>query len=361
MTSLTGGSAGLRNDVFVDMNRGQQRAEEQLAYAGESESTAFAKGKDVLRNDERWVIHMEAGVRFVPSKAPNVMPISELRQILEETIAAGNVTFHPDPANKDEVVTLDFVHMYPVPAYPTHMVLLFTYTNKSGADPGFRNLDTGSSRTAPKKKGEGNATSAHLVISLKDKHRKGHSYWPAILEDVGGLGKTKMQAALNHFIASRRNFSFKDEEGNVVAASARFYLDGLDDQKLEKDMEKGRISYFVAIKEKKDKPSFDELTGLRVASQITKLKPSKEFDGPVKGWLNKIAEACRGQGYDKVRVHYVRQDGKNRSLTFGTHREDAEDFLIKQVDRIVLQNIDLAQTHPAPCVDLIKAMTALMK
>lgn len=315
----------------------------------------------VLRNDERWIVFMESGFRWVPQEAPDMLDVVKLGALLEGVVGTKDADQYPDPRNKDELVSLDSVTYYP-PSKPEALVLLFSYSNVKGADPGFKNLQTRKKRTEAKKANEAVAASAHLVIWLKQKSRKKHSYYPALIEDVEGLGKTKMQHAITQMIAAKQRYSFKDENGNVKAAHTRFEMLGLDDEQVTEDVSGGTLSYFVAIRERRDNPSFDDDLNVKITREELKLKPrEKVVDGAsIKSWLNKLAKSAKAKDYDKVRVHYERKDGKNRSITFGTHREDAEDFLIKRIDKISLKTV-VAQTHNEPCDELVKAMVAHLR
>lgn len=171
-----------------------------------------------------------------------------------------------------------------------------------------------------------------------------------------------MQQAITLMIDSRKRFSFKDENGDVRAAKVRLEMFGLDDEQVTEDAAGGKLSYFVAIRERSDKPLFDDALKVKVTREEVKLKTDEKIvaDKDVKSWLGKLAKAAKKKDYDKVQVHYVRKDGKNRSITFGTHREDAEDFLIKRIDKIPLKT-SVAQVHNHPCAELVKEMAARLK
>lgn len=315
----------------------------------------------MLRNDERWVIFMEAGVDFIPKKAPNVFSIDELKNVLSAVVGTPNAVHVFDQKKADEAVTLDFAD-YLMVGREQYLLLLFSYTNKNGADPGFRHMTTGVNRTEQKKTGEAVAASAHLLISTKPKIAGGKSFWPALIEDVAGIGKTKMQAAVTAMIAASLRFSFQDEEGKVIAAHAKFFLKGLDEEDVVKDVQGGKLSYFVAIREKVAEPQFDEAAPVVVSREEVKLKPVGDgLLDDVKKLFSSVAKASKKHGYDKVRVHYARKDGKGRTLTFGTHREDAEDFLIRKVEKILVPTKDLTQAHSSPCQALVSEMARLLK
>lgn len=314
----------------------------------------------MLRNDERWVVFMEAGIKWVPHYAPDMLDMRQLGSLLGSVVTTSAAVQFLN-GGKEEAVSLDSVTYYP-PSKPEFLVLLFSYANVKGADPGFKNIKTRKNRTEQKKLDEGVAASAHLLISLKQSARKKHSYFPALLEDVNGLGKTKIQQAITAMVAARQRFQFKDEDGTVRAASARFEMIGLDDENVTDDAAGGHISHFVLIREKKDRPPFDDDLAVCITREEMKLKPSEEMlaDGKIKKWLSKLSLAAKKKGFDRVQLHYVRKDGKNRSITFGTHREDAEDFLIKRIDKIPLKTV-VGQTHDAPCGELVSAMVGHLR
>ncbi|WP_372165451.1 hypothetical protein [Xanthomonas euvesicatoria] len=324
----------------------------------------------MLRNDERWVIFMEANVDFVPGKAPNVMKVDEFATLVMRVPGTSLAEHKADPLKGDELITLDRAVLYPADN-PKALVLLFSFTNAAGADPGFRNMDTKANRVEPKKPREANAFAAHLVILLKDKVFGGKYYWPALLEDVPSVGKSRIQLAVTNMLNGLAIFQYKDESGSERKIEPRFKLMGLENETVAKDISGGKLSYFVAIKDVAGKPSFDPISGLQVTSQQTKLKPARDRSKKgaiaklpaesgrsqtVKDYLRNIAAAGKEHGYDRMRVHYTREDGKNRSFTFGTAREDSEDFLIKKVDRIKNLKTKLGQTHPQISDELVQEM-----
>jgi hypothetical protein len=304
---------------------------------------------------------MESSCHWIPNGAPDMLDMDELGKLLQGVVGTPVADFHPDPMNTGEVVSLDNVSFYP-PSKPEALVLLFSYCDVKGADPGFKNLKTRAKRTEHKKQNEAVAASAHLVIWLKQKTRNKYSYYPALIEDVESLGKTKMQNAITAMVGASKNFSFKDEDGTPKAAHLRFQMFGLDDEQVTEDVSGGTLSYFVAIRERKDAPIFDDELGVKVTREEVKLKTKEKIFGTkgIKIWLKKLAKSAEEKNFDRVRVHYERKDGKNRSITFGTHREDAEDFLIKRIDKISLTTI-VGQTHDKPCAELVEKMVALLK
>lgn len=314
----------------------------------------------MLRNDERWVIYMDAGVRFVPSRAPNVMTLDELHAVLKSVVGTKDALHYPDQTKKDEAITLDRAEMHMISGLKA-LVLMFSYTNQNGADPGFREMVAGTNRTEAKKKNEAVASSAHLVISSVPHGRGGTLPWSALLEDVTGVGKTKMQSAVTAMIKARLNFSWIDEEGKVQGADARFVLDGRDCDDVAKEIENGTLAYFVAIKESEVAPEFDGEGFVVSTREEIKLKPTGKDGISMKDLLKKVAKIGSKLGYEKVRVQYKRNDGKGRSMTYGTHREDAEDFLIKRVELIKLPGQNLAQNYVAPCMPLLTEMFGKLK
>lgn len=329
--------------------------------AGVSLNSANCKqGQIMLRNDERWVVFMEAFVSFVPKKSPNVLTVDELRNALHGVVGTASAVHIFDQKKADEAVTLDFAD-YEIIDGKKYLVLLFSYTNKNGADPGFRHMATGANRTEGKKPGEAVAASAHLVISTVEKNFGGKTFWPALIEDVAGIGKTKMQAAVTAMIASALRFQFKNEDQKVQAANARFQLQGLDEESVQKDLKGGKLQYFVAIRDLKGEVRYDDAP-LAASRETVRLKPVGDgLVDDIKGLFGKVAAAVKKRGYDRVRVHYSRKDGKGRSLTFGTHREDAEDFLIRRVEKITVESKDLTQIYAVPCKSLIRKMAGLLK
>lgn len=315
----------------------------------------------MLRNDERWVVYMEASFRWSHHEAPDsLLNLDGLRKILLSAVNTEVAIQALEEDDDNEAIVLDSVSTHPK-TKPKFLVLLFSYVNRKGADPGFKDIKTRKSRVETKKGDEGVAASAHLLVSLRGKKKGNKIYYPALIEDVTGLGKTKMQQAVTKIIRRKKNFSFSDGDGGKRSALPTFEMSGLDDEQVTEDASKGRLGYFVLIKERRDKPLFDESVDAVVTREEIKLKPSDTAVKGLKAKLVKLAKAASGRGYDKVRVQYVREDGKNRSITFGTHREDSEDFLIKRIEKIKLSKTTVSQIYTKPCDELVGAMADLLK
>ncbi|MEA9886946.1 hypothetical protein VDG05_22010 [Xanthomonas campestris pv. raphani] len=329
---------------------------------GAPRAVGHKKELKVLRSDERWMIHMEAQVAWVPHTAPNKMAIKDLGTLLQAIPGTPVASQKVDPLNGDEFVTLDAVEYFP-PTKPVALVLLLSCTNKAGADPGFRNVVNGANRTEAKKLDEGISSSAHLVIKLKEVTNADGNYWPAALEDVPNIGKTKIQAALTTMIGIRGKFTY-NKGGTEEPASARFVLHSQEAEDLVADIgNAGQISYFVATREKKPSKKFDSIEGLEPVAQTQKFRIQKNFkpEGGLKKYLSSFFGASKSAGYKKVKVTYRRNIGGTRSVTLGTHREDAEDFLIKRTDHLDMSSNPLPQMHTTISPALVQEMLKKLK
>ena len=80
-----------------------------------------------------------------------------------------------------------------------YLALLFSIGDPRGADPAFEHSQTGVVRIEPKKKGEGKSVTAHGVVSLKV---HGNNNYRLILEDVRGLGRSRLRDLLGKISAT---------------------------------------------------------------------------------------------------------------------------------------------------------------
>lgn len=313
----------------------------------------------MLRYDERWVIFMEAAFRWVPHYAPQQLDVVSFGKLLQNVVGTATATQHTDVAG--ESITLDAAEFRPKTGEPTHLILLISFSNDFGADPGFINKKTRKGRVEPKKVNEGNGSSAHVVIGVASKTQGSHTYFPAMLEDVPSVGKTKITGAVNRILHECAEFRFNDMDGVEQTAVARFEMLGLEDEKVGDDAAGGRVSYFVAIKDRRDRPDFDESFGAKITQEETRLRPTEAMrEGrSLAQYLKKLVTVARKHGFDRVRIHYVRKDNKSRTLTAGTHREDAEDFLIKRVEKINVSK-PVNQVHEEVSEELASAMIKLL-
>ena len=137
-------------------------------------------------------------------------------------------------------------------------VMLISYADQNVSDPVFSDLDTGDLRVEPKLQGEGVAISAHMVISTK-KRARGEAIYLCLLEDVPGVGRTKLRSFLTSVFRKSSNFTFDTEDGGERKCRPSVEMDGHMSQTFQEDLASGSaIKGFELIQYERGAEEWDE-------------------------------------------------------------------------------------------------------
>ena len=117
---------------------------------------------------------------------------------------------------------------------------LLNYSDMNTTDPVFGNLQTGKLRLEPKLEGEGIAVSAHMVVLLDPEPTTG-TYLVA-LEDVLGVGRTKLSPFLTSEFRAVSDFPFRDIDDQIKRSRPVVEILGRPSQQLRDDLNAGRLS-----------------------------------------------------------------------------------------------------------------------
>jgi hypothetical protein len=313
----------------------------------------------MLRARERWVIHSRIKLDPVPHDGPLDMRLRDVLQRLEGLMTANRAVHRVD--GDQQSVRISDLRWYPNAEDPAIACMLLTYGDVRGSDPSFNNMDTGTVRTVRKGRNEANAVSAHLIMKLRARIVNGRRHYAALLEDIPGIGKTKIQPAITALLKNCPAFRYTDAENQAADARPKFILDPAESEDLASEVTRGTLKYFVLVR---DIPTteLDEETTIEEVQETLKIKPA---DPEVTGRLNitnlfgKVAALARRKRYNEVKVVYNRRDGRNRTISLDTPREDAEDFLIKKIDKIEL-NQSLEHARERISDELFNKMRAIL-
>jgi hypothetical protein len=237
--------------------------------------------------------------------------------------------------------------------------LLIQYADQMASDPVFSNLETGALRVEPKLEGEGVAISAHMVISLVPQRPREPVYL-MLLEDVPGIGQTKLKPFLTSEFKHVSNFSFRDEENVEKRCRPIVEMNGYMAQTLREGLETGTLKGIDLVRERTQTGEFDEPGVLEEISRNIQIKVSQPFRGEeALGIINRLKERAQTRGYPNMRVKFKRQEGKQRSILLGTAREDAGDAIFTRCEIIRMEE-PLPQCLETIRDDVAEKITALL-
>lgn len=243
--------------------------------------------------------------------------------------------------------------------------LLLHHGDAQAPDPALINIQTGDVRTAGKKKNEGSAHAAHLVISTK-KHVSVTGQCRAQLERVPNLGRTTVMRFLNILLredARERHLEYTDKK---TKKQHRFHPKLISQEQLsaalKADIEEGRLHKIELIR-RKHVPGFDESD--RVVPEVQRIV-HKVVNVP-KGeaaWdlLEKVRNWARAKNFDEVQVRFTKESTDQQlSPRLATDIADAADAVYVRLE--VLGNFPepLAQCPKKIVPELRKRMMKLFE
>lgn len=273
----------------------------------------------MLNQLERWVLHYDSVIKSYPNEAPNI-PMREIVPLAALLQAQGDAVWvFQRKTAAVRIAAIDIDHDNEFATFLIH------YADKNASDPVFGNLDTGELRTEPKLEGEGVAISAHLLISLKSTQPHQNVYL-TVLEDVPGLGRTKLRPFLNAIFKKASDFSFSAEDGTQKKCRPAVEINGHTSQQLRDDLEGGVLSGFELVKYRNVTGEFDEEGFLEEKTRVVTIDTKQKLSGlEALNLINRVKERAAGAGYANMRVKYKRPEGPQKTITVGTAREDAGD------------------------------------
>lgn len=287
----------------------------------------------MINAKERWVFYYDKQLIPRPDGAPPLFKMQDMMELLYSRQQAGESVKLLN--NKSAAIRIIDMKLDPDKKVA---ILLIQYADTNISDPAFSNLETGILRVEPKLEGEGVAVSAHLVISLESSQSNDSSYL-ALLEDVPGIGKTKIEPFLTSEFKNVSIYSFENEENRVKPCYPVANMDGFMAQTLRDDLAEGSLQHIELVKPSPRGGDLDEPGFAREISRNIQIKPSKPYVGDeALGIINRIKEKAKNKGYLDMRIRFKKPQGKQRSILIGTAREDAGDALYTKCDMIKVLN-----------------------
>lgn len=292
----------------------------------------------------RWVLHLEISMNSHPDEAPTLWLRDEMGVLFEAVETANAVQLIN--SETAAIRLRDIRHDRGNDA----LILLFNYADKNVSDPVFENLETGDLRTEPKLEGEGVAVSAHMAIDLRPV-AAGVSSYRAVLEDVPGIGRSKIAPFLTYLFRKGARIQWATPDGRVKGCRPIFEILGRQSDTLRNDLQQGRLSMIELVQNYPDGDGFDADAGVRVQTRTLKLTVEHGGVGEQAiQLLNRVRGRAREMGYPNMRVRWIH--GRQKTAEFGTAREDAGDVL-------VFKTTELRSDVPLPqCEEQIRDASA---
>jgi hypothetical protein len=312
----------------------------------------------MLKKRERHALYVNVEFGVVPQGAPKNFPMTAVIEDLEKLVDTPHAVHFREAERK--WTRLMQVEWFPDKENAEFACLLFTVGDRDGALDALQHMATGEVRTPERDDLEGNARSAQLLVELKN--IEGEPY-RALLESVDMLGKTNLNETVTALLRLHSKFPFKDADGEEHTCRPVFRLDAVEDRDLTGLVtDTTQLRYFVLIEEGIHE-DYDEQNQSEIIQRTVRVKVDNKNLAGKQLWdvAKKIYAKARGQGFNKFKIVYRRPNEKNTtSVTYDTHAEDAEDFLIKRIKKLDLKT-DHDTARKSISVELRDKMVELLK
>jgi hypothetical protein len=306
----------------------------------------------MLSQWERYAFVYDLRLRPYPETAPeinlqNVVSLLEPRQQRGESVKLLN---KETAAIRIQALRIDMKNAV--------LQVLINYADTAAVDPVFGNLQTGALRLEPKLDGEGIAVSAHMLVSLAP---DANGAYVVVLEDVPGVGRTKITAFLTSEFRQVSDFPFRDVDGRVKKSRPMPELLGHQSQQLREGLAEGVLKGVELVRTAYAPGEFDEegVTEEQKRTIALKVRGNLVGDAAV-AVLNQIRSRALEHGYTNMRVRF-RGPNRVRTVDVPTAREDAGDVLYVRYEHLGPFERPMQQSTDRLRDDMIEELMTLLE
>lgn len=301
----------------------------------------------LLSERERYVLECQVSHTTVPDKAPPIY-LKDCLPHLKKLADDGKALYK---LNLGRIA----IRLVEVELYDDVTLMLFQYSNKDLSNPSFSEINTGKTRVARKKTGEGLSVSAHLCIKNTPSNEKFPNINDALLEEVHGLSKANVNAALSSFIRMCTDFSYTEPETNKdVKCRARLRIDYNANQNLKSLMGKGWVTGFKATRNS-SVPALDEKGLLQIEEESLTLRVVKTAGDEALSLISQAISKVKGRQYSELAVRYVDENNRHKTLTLSTREQNLKEKVFAKSEKILLDTI-INQCEETKHEELFKKM-----
>lgn len=303
----------------------------------------------MLKAYERWVLHYQIHLEPVPAEGPADICMRSAMTHLQALAEAGNAW-----ADVSGVV----VRIAKVEIGDEWAKLLFLNFDPSGATPTFGTAATGEIRVSDRQDGESNTYSAHAVIRLAPENSTmaGHPQYRMTLEDIPGLGKTRLLPLINRLLRSNAR-SFTDRQG----VEGRSYHPKLSiwpyyEASVKQEIQDGVLRHFELVRRVPRRTALDERRSVMEISRSIKFRPVDADGFSLESALDRLRRLASRAKYDQVKIVYKGPKGNQLSASFNPSRQDFEDVLQSKY-----VHVNLRQPMQNATTEIAEELTEAMK
>lgn len=285
----------------------------------------------MLKAHERWVLHYQVHLEPVPAEGPVDIPMRSAITHLQALAEARNAK-----AEVNGVV----LWIAKVEMDDQWAKILFLNFDPSGAVPTFGTAETGEIRVSDRQDGESNTYSAHAVIRLTPESNTaaGFPQYRMTLEDVPGLGKTRLLPLINKLLRLNTR-SFTDRQG----VEGRSFHPKLSvwpyyEASVKQEIQDGVLRHFELVRRVPRRAALDERRAVKEISRSVKFRPVFTDGYSLESALDRLRRLASRARYDQVKIVYRGPKGNQLSASFNPSRQDFEDVLQSKYVHVPLRS-----------------------
>ena len=179
----------------------------------------------MLRSNQRTILKFDWAMTPYPSDAPAIdlnLVLPELAQRCRDGKSIKSIE------KERRVIRLADTKDITLNDGSSAFAMLFCLGDKEKADPGFVDMENGSTRIAKKRQNEGGGLSLHALVKMSPTKERGHVY-QMLYEDVNGFGRSVLQSFLRselRIICDEIGTTYTKQSGNEVKSFPKLELNG---------------------------------------------------------------------------------------------------------------------------------------
>lgn len=238
-------------------------------------------------------------------------------------------------------------------------VLLFTILDADAADAAYRKLGTLEQRTVKKAADEGGATSAHLVINLREQPNSNR--YAVALERMEGVSRSRILPFLETLLLTQAGQVAVPTDDGSVKVDPVLELDAMPSASLQQSLAQGVLKG-VELVQIKRRRKLDEGQAFDEAQRVITFKiPPKTMGEFAHHVIKTISRSAEYEDYPEMRVRWERPDGKEQAITAVRDEAELMSQIFARVEKVEGFDIDLEAACMEIRIDLTEKMLALLR
>lgn len=272
------------------------------------------------KNKERQIFHLDVKLSLKARGLSGFAPptLSDVVTYLKSLVDDGKAVYSRNNDNQIWYIS-DYRE------YGNKVVFLANFSDKEAPDPSFSDPLNKKRRDVPKRFGEGEDKSVHLVFDCYQIPGKPHFY-PGLMEFCPGMPTPKISQLFNKVLkeyARSKPTVFErlhpDGSGKKVKTWPFFEIHGHICDSLKSEIDNGKVEGLEIYTEAKTAQPWDSNSYTEVNYESIFIKPRPtSFFGAVYSTLSNVMDEAAKKKYEKAKVKFKNEDDISRTVNLYT-------------------------------------------